>query len=61
MDAADRAQIEYERQQERAQVRRKKEGPEAEGYCLECGESLSNNARWCSAKCRDAYCEPRGL
>lgn len=25
------------------------------GHCLECGESVSEGRRWCSADCRDYY------
>jgi len=28
---------------------------EATGYCLYCGEGLSNNLRWCNAECRDDW------
>jgi RNA polymerase-binding transcription factor DksA len=30
-------------------------GPEATGYCLNCGLPLPEPRRWCSADCRDDW------
>jgi RNA polymerase-binding transcription factor DksA len=34
---------------------------EANGYCLECGEDLPAEKRWCDANCRDLWEERRRL
>lgn len=35
--------------------KRQAEGPQAVGYCLECGEPLAAGLRWCDADCRDDW------
>ena len=34
---------------------RKPVGPEATGFCLHCGEDLSEGKRWCDTDCRDQW------
>jgi threonine synthase len=34
---------------------------EAQGFCLECGEELPAEMRWCDADCRDLWEERRRL
>jgi hypothetical protein len=48
-----------QQQQERLQTAREKYGrglapaPEATGFCLNCGNPLTDGRRWCDAECRD--------
>lgn len=35
---------------------RRRAGPAAVGYCLNCGEPLPDGRRWCNRECRDDWC-----
>lgn len=55
-DIADRAQKREEEILEAALKHRKPEGPQANGFCHNCGEHLrGKGARWCDAACRDDW------
>lgn len=36
-------------------TRRREAGPAPTGYCLWCGESVTQGMRWCDAECRDDW------
>lgn len=48
----DRATQQEELAREACLKLRRPEGPAATGYCLNCGEQLEHNHRWCDADCR---------
>lgn len=54
-DEVDRAQIETDRNLERAVRSRRPEGPVPNGRCHFCDEIVHDGARWCDADCRDAW------
>jgi hypothetical protein len=53
-DLADLAQTQQERL-EACRIARKPEAPPATGFCLNCGEPLPDDLRWCSIECRDDW------
>jgi hypothetical protein len=54
-DTADLAQIQNERLDQMALAVRKPVAPKATGFCLNCGEPLSDGRRWCDVDCRDDW------
>jgi hypothetical protein len=55
-DLADLAQMQNECLAAFALASRPAKGPEATGYCLNCGEPLAGPAsRWCGVECRDDW------
>ena len=54
-DIFDRATEREEMDREAALKLRKPEGPKATGYCLECGEAVEDERRWCGPECRDSW------
>jgi hypothetical protein len=54
-DAVDLAQAQQEILDAFQIEARKPAGPEATGFCLNCGEPLPDDRRWCSPECRDDW------
>lgn len=54
-DDIDRAQPEVERLHAEALRIKKPVGPRPIGMCHYCGETLSDEQRWCDTGCRDAW------
>lgn len=54
MDIADQSQLELEQINAHQKINLKQEA-EPTGYCLFCGEPLTDNKRWCDADCRDMW------
>lgn len=56
-DPVDRAAALNEYMQEKQLEAARVKGPEvhATGYCLNCGEDMPDNQRWCDADCRDDW------
>lgn len=55
MDEADCADKQTEAFLKYSAMKKKPEGPEATGQCLQCGENVAAPRRWCNADCRDEY------
>lgn len=51
-DIADKAAEAVEVFQRIAKTRREPEGPEANGYCYNCGDPTQDGYRWCDDHCR---------
>jgi RNA polymerase-binding transcription factor DksA len=54
-DLADLAQIQQERLDVHMRKARQPAVPVATGYCLNCGEPLPDDRRWCSVECRNDW------
>jgi hypothetical protein len=54
-DVVDLAQTQNERMDQVMLTIRKPTAPDATGFCLNCGEPLSDGRRWCDADCRDDW------
>ena len=55
MDDLDRAQEATDEMLSYIIKMRKPSGPVETGYCLNCGEPLPAERRWCDALCRDEW------
>jgi hypothetical protein len=54
-DIADLAQAQNERLDQMTLAVRKPAAPQATGFCLNCGEPLSDGRRWCDTDCRNDW------
>lgn len=39
----------------RNHVKERRESPKNSGFCLNCGEKITQKERWCDADCRDDW------